>query len=53
MTAGPAGRVQGPAPLLGEQTVESLSECGYAPDAIKELVDGKVVEVPAEVWRPA
>jgi len=41
------------APLLGEQTVEILSECGYAPDAIKELVDEKVVEVPADVGRPA
>jgi crotonobetainyl-CoA:carnitine CoA-transferase CaiB-like acyl-CoA transferase len=41
------------APLLGEQTVEILSECGYAPDAIKELVDEKVVEVPTDVGRPA
>jgi crotonobetainyl-CoA:carnitine CoA-transferase CaiB-like acyl-CoA transferase len=36
------------APLLGEQTIEVLSGCGYAPDAIRTLIDDKVVEVPAE-----
>jgi CoA:oxalate CoA-transferase len=36
------------APLLGEQTVEILSQCGYAPDAIQRMIDGKVVEVPTE-----
>ena len=36
------------APLLGEQTVEILSEYGYAPDAIRKLIDDKVVDIPAE-----
>ena len=36
------------APLLGEQTVEILSQCGYAPDAIQRMIDEKVVEVSAE-----
>jgi crotonobetainyl-CoA:carnitine CoA-transferase CaiB-like acyl-CoA transferase len=36
------------APLLGEQTIEVLSGCVYAPDAIRTLIDDKVVEVPAE-----
>ena len=36
------------APLLGEQTVEILSEYGYAPDAIRKLIDDKVVDLPAE-----
>ena len=34
------------APLLGEQTEEILAQCGYAPDAIRRLIDGKVVDVP-------
>ena len=37
------------APLLGEQTAEILSQCGYAPDAIRKLIDDKVVEIPAEI----
>jgi len=33
------------APLLGENTEEILSLCGYAPDAIRKLIDDKVVDV--------
>jgi CoA:oxalate CoA-transferase len=32
------------APLLGENTVEILSECGYGADAIQRLIDEKVVD---------
>jgi crotonobetainyl-CoA:carnitine CoA-transferase CaiB-like acyl-CoA transferase len=36
------------APLLGEQTEEILAECGYVADAIRRLIDAKVVDVVAE-----
>ncbi|HEY5963706.1 MAG TPA: CoA transferase [Xanthobacteraceae bacterium] len=45
-TDGPA--IDRMAPVLGEQTVEILSGCGYAPDAIRKLIDDKVVEAAAE-----
>ena len=35
------------APLLGENTEEILQQCGYAHDAIRKLVDDKVVDVAA------
>ena len=35
------------APLLGENTEEILTECGYAPDAIRKLIGDKVVDVAA------
>ena len=35
------------APLLGEQTEEILKQCGYAPAAIRKLIDDKVVDVAA------
>jgi len=35
------------APLLGENTEEILQQCGYTRDAIRRLVDDKVVDVAA------
>ena len=35
------------APLLGENTEEILAECGYPADAIRKLIDDKVVEAAA------
>jgi len=35
------------APLLGEQTEEILGECGYGAEAIRKLIDDKVVDVAA------
>lgn len=39
------GEVQGPAPLLGENTHEILTAIGYGKNKIKELLDGKVIKV--------
>jgi CoA:oxalate CoA-transferase len=36
------------APLLGEQTHEILVQYGYSPDAIRKLIDGRIVDVAAE-----
>jgi crotonobetainyl-CoA:carnitine CoA-transferase CaiB-like acyl-CoA transferase len=40
------GSVRTAAPMLGEHTIEVLSEAGYSPDQVKHFLDRRIVGHP-------